>query len=211
MFRAEDDKVQQCLRKGGREDLVNTYEEKLEKGEENIMIDIIDAGMEIEESVILHFDCHNNNFLFDYKEDDRENPLNVSIFDWQMSGLQSPVLDLSYFLYCTASREDLSRLDELLKFYHGHLTSFLKDLGSNVEKLFPYSTLVEHWKKYNTYAFIMAKSFVGLCLASEEDSPDFGDLKGIADVLAEFAKKYENLYTERLITLVDHYCSFILN
>nr|XP_023023753.1 uncharacterized protein LOC111511912 [Leptinotarsa decemlineata] len=207
----KSDTVPKKLREAGRDDLAAKYEDQMETGRENVLLKCLDDVPK--ESVITHGDCHNNNFLFKYEDGDKENPVKVAILDWQVSELHSPVMDLSYFLYATASKEELAQLDVLLKYYHANLSDFMEALGSDAGKLFPYDTLVEHWKKYSVFQFRLTTGFLKLLYVDKDDAPSIEDVKGDGDmdeIFREMKLTDENLYTDRLISIVDHYFNFLL-
>nr|XP_023023754.1 uncharacterized protein LOC111511913 [Leptinotarsa decemlineata] len=211
VFRKKE-RVCELLENGGRDDLVVKFEKEIGSRKEKIILDILNDV--VEESVIIHGDCHNNNFLFRYEENDEENPLDVAILDWQISTLNSPAMDLSCFLYLCASGESLSRLEELLELYHSNLRDFLRQLGSDVEELFPYNILVNHWKKYTPYALALVTTFLELLFFQKQDVPEFENIQEQSD-MAKFMEgnqlEDEDLYRERLISVIDHHFNFVLD
>nr|XP_023023756.1 uncharacterized protein LOC111511914 [Leptinotarsa decemlineata] len=188
------------LREIGREDLAIKYENKMEKSKDIVLLQVLEDVPQ--ESVVTHGDCHNNNFLFKYKDNDQENPQCVVIIDWQVSELHSPVLDLSYFLYSAASHEVLSQLKDVLKFYHLHLTEFMQKLGSDAGKIFPWDTLVQHWRKYSSYGFTMSTSVLGMHFSDKGDDPSIEDFGNNSRKEKSDVKIInEDLYNERLIAI----------
>nr|XP_023020661.1 uncharacterized protein LOC111509198 [Leptinotarsa decemlineata] len=209
IYRNEDRGLRN-LKKTGREDLVAAYEKVINRSKETIMLDIFNDVPK--EAVITHGDCHIGNFLFKYEDNDPKNPVDVVIIDWQTYDLHSPVLDLSYFLYGALSSEDMPQIGELIKFYYGHLSRFLQDSGSDVERLFPYNTFVEHWEKYSIYGFIIMTSCLELYYVDREnttfdDLKENGDFKGILEAVN---LDDETSYLERLVAVVQHHCNFKL-
>lgn len=100
------------------------------------------------------------------------------ILDWQLvSVLNSSIYDLSILLYICASVEDLEHIDDLLKTYYNSFHVFTKNLGSDPEKLFPYTVFEDHWKKFSLRGFTMVPFMMKLIYCKEcdmifEDSND---------------------------------------
>lgn len=94
-----------------------------------------------EYSVIGHGDCWMPNFLISYDDVNGEKvPARIKVIDYQLARLASPVIDLSFFIYsCTLQDLREKHYDELMKIYHKSLSNYLISVGSDPEKLFPYS------------------------------------------------------------------------
>ena len=60
----------------------------------------------------------------------------MKVVDFQMMDVGSPLKDLAYFLFGSATPEALDHLDELLNFYHEALLEMLINLNCDVS---PYS------------------------------------------------------------------------
>lgn len=78
--------------------------------------------------VLNHGDLWLNNMMF--KSDEENNPIAVSMIDFQMSFWATPSIDLLYFII-TSVMDDIKvdRFDDLIEFYHEHLSSALKKLN----------------------------------------------------------------------------------
>ncbi|RZC37343.1 EcKinase, DUF1679, and/or APH domain containing protein [Asbolus verrucosus] len=122
-------------------------------------------------SAILHGDCWSNNLMFKYEAtEDGKKPIDMRLLDWQFIKIGSPVCDLSYCLYSGAPKEILDSLDTFLKIYYDNFSSFLKELGSDPEKLFPYEALKDHWKKYSRFGMSMAIIMWKVKLVEDEET-----------------------------------------
>ncbi|XP_023023752.1 uncharacterized protein [Leptinotarsa decemlineata] len=196
------------LREAGRTDLAMKCEE-IENNRKGIFQECLDDVPT--EAVITHGDCHNNNFLFEYEANDKDNPISVAIIDWQLSEIHSPVMDLSYFLYCVAPKEALAKLDVLLKYYHEHLTNFMRELGSDTAKLFPYHTLVKHWRKYSIFTFTFLVGVLKIIYVEKDHAPPTEGFQDMEKMFKGMKLTNEAVYRERLISVVDHFFNFILN
>ncbi|XP_018563024.1 uncharacterized protein LOC108904829 [Anoplophora glabripennis] len=180
--------------------------EILQKGADVTMIDILKTVEP--ESAILHGDCWNNNFLYKYEDTDRKIPSKVAILDWQISKLHSPVLDLSYFIYSTCSEEQLRHFDELLDTYYSSFSVFLKDLGCDPEKLFPFCTLRRHWKKYSLHGVLLTTSFLHVTICDKEEVPEFNDVEDLGAAIMNVNITDEAEYRRRLVAVISHYYNY---
>lgn len=140
--------------------------------------------------------------------DDKEKPLDAVILDWQMTSIHSPVLDLCHFIYCVASEKELNRLDELLRCYHKALSESIMEMGSDPENLFPFKTLLDHWKRFSAYGLTIPIAYMELLYLEESDGtyPDFASPDIINQVANIKLKNQErNLKCQnRLIALLKH-------
>ncbi|XP_023309948.1 uncharacterized protein LOC108904799 [Anoplophora glabripennis] len=139
---------------------------------------------------------------------DRKIPSKVAIIDWQASRLHSPVLDLSFFIYSTCSEEQLRHFDELLDTYHTSFSMFLRELGCDPEKLFPYSALVRHWQKYSLQAFLLVTSFLHIPICEKEEAPELETLDGFCENIMNMKITNEVEYRKRLIAIISHYYNY---
>nr|AEE62446.1 unknown [Dendroctonus ponderosae] len=93
-----------------------------------------------------HGDCWSNNMLFKYSPSDQLQ--DVKLIDFQLSRDGTPVHDLSYFFYSSASRADLARLEDYLKIYHQSLAETLEGLDEKVEDFLSWDELLQEWKEH---------------------------------------------------------------
>jgi hypothetical protein len=99
-------------------------------------------------------------------------PSKVAIIDWQLSKKSSPILDLSYFLFTTVSKEDIEELDVILKNYHNSLLDNLKNLGGTEDNFYPFDQFSNDWKEYCKYGVILAGVIHKFSLSEEDEVPD---------------------------------------
>lgn len=77
-----------------------------------------------------------------------------------------PVMDLSYFLYCSAiAQENLDKFDFYLDYYYENLKDFLEKLGSSAEEIYPYDTFKDDWRRFCKYGIIMTLGVSKMVLA----------------------------------------------
>ncbi|CAG9835907.1 unnamed protein product [Diabrotica balteata] len=146
--------------------LCNTIKEFLEEEEEIKIIDSFkkycDNGSQMfldaleyksPYSVFIHGDCWSNNMMFKYNNSgDIED---IKLFDFQMAGVGSPILDLTYSFYSGADEESISNLDHFLEIYYKNLSETLKDYGCSAEKVLPFTELKKEWKEQNAFGVIL--------------------------------------------------------
>lgn len=180
-------------------------------------------------SVILHGDCWCNNMMFKYYvsilplhlapinsdycfvfQDIRDltKPSDVRLLDFQTSKVESPALDLCYFLYSCGSKEVLDKLDYFMQLYHGKLSEFVTELGSDPEKLFSYRILKEHWKKYAKFGLILCASTIHAMLTEREEAIDLGHVaesEGSVSNAFNYEIKNVDEYNNRLKNIILHF------
>lgn len=83
----------------------------------------------------------------------KQHPKELKFLDWQVSRCGTPVIDLSYFIFCCTDTELRRRLPELLRKYHETLVERIDELGSDGQRLFPFETLQKHLKKFSRFGF----------------------------------------------------------
>nr|CAH7731972.1 unnamed protein product [Callosobruchus chinensis] len=148
---------------------------------------------DIEGHVLVHDDCHPNNMMFQY--DSSGNPITVSLIDWQMVRLSTPVLDIAYFFLTCGSKEDFYHYKEYLKLYHDELSKHLSEMSCNPEEVFPYSQLEMHWQKCSVIGMYTALLVIKLSLfeqseiGHEEKGGDFYKQFSIDQINAEEYQK----------------------
>ncbi|XP_050298945.1 uncharacterized protein LOC126737902 [Anthonomus grandis grandis] len=95
---------------------------------------------------LIHGDSRVGNMLFKKNVDIEEQT--IKLIDFQRIAEKSAVVDLSYFFYAEASKEDLDNLDQYLKIYYNYFSNFAEDLGAKApEDIPPFEALREEWKK----------------------------------------------------------------
>lgn len=61
-------------------------------------------------------------------------------------------------------------VDKYLQIYHNSLSDFLKQLGSDPEKVFPFEVLQRHWKKYRKFGLTMSLFIFRFTLCEEDEA-----------------------------------------
>jgi hypothetical protein len=91
----------------------------------------------------------------------------LKFLDWQVSRLASPVVDISYFIFCCTDAKLREALPSLLQIYHTTLMRHIKVLGSDGEKLFSFQQLEAHMKKYAKFG--LGKNDLKKCVAEPQE------------------------------------------
>lgn len=69
------------------------------------------------------------------------------MLDFQLARCVSPICDLSFLIYsCTQKPFRDQYYDDLLKVYHTELSSAIKSLGSDPEKVYPWDIFLKEVK-----------------------------------------------------------------
>lgn len=97
----------------------------------------------------------------------------VKLVDFQMARETTPVHDLSYFFYSSASKTDLDQLEQYLTVYHTTLTGILKSLGLNSTEIFPYHALVDDWKRHALLGVILSIFILQMKLLDKSKYADY--------------------------------------
>ncbi|XP_026467668.1 uncharacterized protein LOC113371248 [Ctenocephalides felis] len=122
--------------------------------------------------VITHADCWKNNMMFKYENGC---PKEMRLFDWQITRLASPAMDLCYFFYISGNDELIEQhFDNLMEIYYEQLKKSVKLLGSDITRLYPRSILETDLKKFAGFGIIFCIFGMNVLLA--ETPPDMGDM-----------------------------------
>lgn len=109
----------------------NVYADKIAKwSKEKLMTQWIDVAepMRCGFTVMNHGDIWLNNMMF--KFDDANNPIDVSMIDYQTPFWASPANDILYFLISSVADDiKVDQFDEFIEFYHEQLATSLKRLN----------------------------------------------------------------------------------
>lgn len=146
-------------------------------------------------AVIGHGDSWMNNMLFKYgNSSSRQSPSQICFLDWQLSRLASPALDLAYFIFvCTDKDLRDQHYEHLIQEYYDSLSSFLRELGSDPDKLFPFEVLQEHLKKFCVYGLYMAVMVLYLITSDVEDIPDIHSITDEDDAMEKWKFESRNI------------------
>ncbi|RZB73449.1 uncharacterized protein BDFB_009872 [Asbolus verrucosus] len=164
-------------------------------------------------SVIIHGDCWNNNFMFKYDGSDKTKPTDMRFLDFQVSRVASPIIDLSYFLYCCADGKVLKETDFILQAYHSSLSEFLTQLGCDPETVFPFKKLKEQWKEFGKYGLIISLFLLKISLCDSNEAPDLMETADKGEGFKESLNlkiQNQDIYNERVKDVYLHFAEKFL-
>ncbi|XP_045467060.1 uncharacterized protein LOC123675659 [Harmonia axyridis] len=192
------------LEENNKKDLVRKFKTVEEKLDQIILGETL---ME-DKLVITHGDSWINNFLLGYEEEKPSTPSQMYFVDFQLSSFDSPVRDLSYFIYTACDKTVLDDFDLLLRKYHSSLSESLDSLGCNVDDIFSYGQLKEHWKKYANFGLILSTMIVRMELLESDEAPDLTEITECGDNFAEIFNRpmrNEEVYNRRMLDVLTHF------
>lgn len=130
---------------------------------------MIDAATNtLSTGVISHGDSWTNNFLFKY---DGATPTDAKIIDFQLSRCASPVLDLSFIIYaCTSQELRLKHYDELLKYYYQVLSTQIREMGSDPDKVYSWDVFMNEIKRYSYFGLAFSFESTPFIVLAPEDA-----------------------------------------
>ncbi|CAH1108538.1 unnamed protein product [Psylliodes chrysocephalus] len=201
------------LRKNGKELAAKKIEKEANNVEEMLGSMTLNNDREADtEAVILHGDCWNNNMMFKYKGDDTSKPIDLVFIDYQLSRVASPILDLSYYLYATADKSTLDKLDYLLEEYHKELTNYLRQFNIKSDDILTLKRLKSSWKKYGRFGLGMAGMITRIELCQEDEVVDFTQKIGDGSMvdLEITAIRLQKEYDTRLFNVYYHFAEKFL-
>ncbi|XP_035454921.2 uncharacterized protein LOC118279355 [Spodoptera frugiperda] len=137
---------------------------------------MIDAATKTDETaVISHGDSWTNNFLYKYVEG---SPVDAKIIDFQLARCATPVLDISFVIYaCTTEDLREKHYDDLLKYYYEILSTQIRDLGSDPDKVYPWDLFISEVKKYSYFGLAFSFESTPFIILAPEDAVNM-EMKG---------------------------------
>lgn len=110
---------------------------------------------------------------------------------------------------CTDKKLRDEHYDDLIKHYHKTLTERTAELGSNIEKLYPFSVLQEQLLKFGRYGMAIGIMLLQFLLSDATEIPDINKVFDEDDPLAAMEKfnitsKNEAIYNIRMRGVILH-------
>uniref|UniRef100_A0A6P7H530 Uncharacterized protein LOC114346203 n=1 Tax=Diabrotica virgifera virgifera TaxID=50390 RepID=A0A6P7H530_DIAVI len=204
VFNTKTPMLVETLKEAGRPDLSILFNKYIH--DKSMYTRFMEIGNTIsKDQAIVHGDCHNGNMMFQYKDNDKSVPLRMVLIDFQASFIHSPVLDLSYFLWMNLSPTEAPKIKDFVEYYYTEFCSYLKQLGSDADTVFPRSIFEEHLKKYLPYGFLLILALLEIFYLENEDTPAFLDETNsfFGGLSNDLKLKSRDQYLKRLVALVD--------
>lgn len=131
----------------------------------------------------------------------------MTILDFQLLMLTSPVYDLSYHLYSTGSEVEFQQYPKLISVYHESLSKCLKQLGCDPAVEFSLRELKEHWKLYSLYGMLIAMVALTFALSDQDNAINFenADEQKIEKMYEDVKKKNYARMASRILPAIRHY------
>ncbi|KAK8729511.1 hypothetical protein OTU49_008514 [Cherax quadricarinatus] len=169
----------------GREDMSEWFRTLASQGTEVLINQTGEASVF---DVISHGDCWINNLLF--RDDNKGDPIEVMLLDFQLCRKTSLAFDLNYFLFSSLVASDRNdKLEHLLATYH---TSF-KDVMEAAEAAMPF-TLAELTKEFyrrNIVGLIYGALAIPALVCEAQDAQEF-DVSSDKNTHKYVVKKRQN-------------------
>lgn len=170
--------------------MINRFKEFLSLGLYEAVEDVLDIGQIEPYATVCHGDCWSNNFMFHY--DELGNVDDVRLLDWQIIRYLSPVTDLVYFIFTCTVKELRDEYFELfMDVYHETLSSYIKRLGSDPNKLYPRDVFDSHLKRYGRFGLVLSVFCIPIFTSDPDDSPDLDEF---AKTLGDPSESSENKF-----------------
>ncbi|XP_072389160.1 uncharacterized protein [Diabrotica undecimpunctata] len=212
VFQGIMSKIENILEESNKQETLLKFRKLMKTVNGQTMVKIIDDKPK--EVVVVHGDLQRFNFMYKFKDKSCGSISDAMLIDFQVAGIHSPVLDLTYYFFTSVNIP--YKASDFLKCYYDQLATSLKELSCDANKLFPYSTLLEHWNKYAFYGFCFAASFMKLgfsegalqkssngTIETFEEPADIG--KNIRDTILNAKITNDELYKLTLINLTEKY------
>ncbi|XP_043288986.1 uncharacterized protein [Venturia canescens] len=127
-------------------------------------------------SIINHGDSWAPNFLVRTALDDSDES-EAMLLDFQLARSSSPVLDLSFLIYACSDKQLLdNHYDKILETYHSILSNSIKSLGSDPQKLYPWTVFMNEVKEQSMHGLNFALESVPFSVMDESKAFDLDDL-----------------------------------
>lgn len=131
--------------------------------------------------------------------------------DWQIGRIGSPVLDVSYFLMSSTTkqlRDD--HFDDFIRIYYESMSTIIKQLGSEPDNLITFSDLQDQFRQFSKFGVIMAPMLLKLILSDPKNIVDMDKFAENLDPhsddskhLATFNDTTERRYRERVADVIN--------
>lgn len=118
----------------------------------------------------------------------------------------TPVHDLSYFFYSSASKKDFKQLDDYLHIYYTAFNRHLEEFGVNNDNTVQLSSFKEDWRNYALFGINMALILWPAKLMSKETVQSLASAENMHDAFAVASKNILNGNRFKVVAtdLIEH-------
>lgn len=131
--------------------------------------------------------------------------------DWQIGRIGSPVLDVTYFLMSSTTkqlRDDY--FDEFIRIYYESMSTIIRQLGSDPDELITFGDLQDQFRQFSKFGVIMAPMLLKLIVPDPKHIIDMNKFAENLDPssdeskqLATFDDKTEHRYRQRVADVIN--------
>lgn len=167
---------------------------------QNYMVSCLGRAAADRFGVVAHGDIWNNNLMFRSNEEVPNGPIelcrseskflilllstsqpnivdDIRFLDWQMISYSSPTIDLLYNLFSSTDKKTRDAdFGHLMREYHNQLSSNIRKMGSDPEKLFPYEAFKAELKSSGNIGFLLVPMLIQVSLAESNAISDLDQL-----------------------------------
>lgn len=131
--------------------------------------------------------------------------------DWQIGRIGSPVLDVSYFLMSSTTkqlRDDY--FNDFIRIYYESMSTIIRQLGSDPDRLITFDDLQAQFKQFSKFGVIMAPMLLKLIVSDPKNIVDMDKFADNLDMnsdeskhIATFNETTEHRYKERVADVIN--------
>ncbi|XP_055296586.1 uncharacterized protein LOC129565593 [Sitodiplosis mosellana] len=161
--------------------LLDEMKNLFEKEPIAVAVECLDLNATRSASVISHGDAWQNNAMF--RHDENRKSFEICLLDWQILRHSSPAIDVAYFIFgCTTKELRDLHYEQFSNIYYDSLSTHIRRLGSDPDKLFPFTLMQQHLQQFAKYALVLCTVLLLLLTA---DRGNEIDLDQIADNIGD--------------------------
>ncbi|XP_044727925.1 uncharacterized protein LOC123291641 [Chrysoperla carnea] len=172
------------------------------------LMDLEDPEQKDNYCVFVHNDCWINNLLFQYENSSKIIPKKLCLIDWQISNINSPIKDVSYFLYQSTDPNLLTEnFSKLMDYYYEQLTECIEKCHLSIETVYPYDIFEKHLKRYMRHGVHYMIITGALHLSNEDEIPNHTmnmDKDRFTEDTLNIRSKNDQLYNLRIRGVIKH-------
>lgn len=133
----------------------------------------------------------------------------VCILDWQITRYCSPVLDLLYNIFSGTDKKFRDQhFDTCLNTYYTSLSTTIRTLGSDPDKLYTFDNFQMEMKEFGEFALLTGPMIIQIRVANAKDVRDLDDYSDRvengeeADLLNDFDEETQQMFSDQVNDLV---------